>query len=164
MDWERNFKKINKNQNKFPILQALFIQVLGRYGPIDLKSELKRIMLRAGLSEREYFDTYDTLKKMKVLKYNIGIPKGWYIVESAVKRVNKEYPDAIVLDHKSSPEIKEKKEKGTIDTYFENVSSLNINDEDPIDEYGFEDGSDYIDNITRKQFKKILEEWEEQSD
>ncbi|MHA1341402.1 MAG: hypothetical protein ACTSRZ_15795 [Promethearchaeota archaeon] len=97
LDWERKFKKLNKGKSKFPLYQALFIQILSKYGPINSKMTIKNLMLDAGMPENQFDMIYNTLKKMHVLKYNIGTPKGWYIEPTAADRVDLEYPNPIIL-------------------------------------------------------------------
>lgn len=152
LDWERQFRKYNNGYNKFPLNQAIFIKALGRFGPIDSKPELKRIMIEAGLSEEEYNEVYEDLKRMYVMKYNIGEPKGWYIEPSALDRVNTEYPDPIIKKNSENSNSLKKKttKKTTIDVYIEPNKDKTDTEED-------------IDDIPPEELKKIMRQWEKEN-
>ena len=168
LDWERQFKKPKKKELTFPKKQALFIQILAKFGPIDSKSEFKARITEAGLTEREYSEIYDILKHRHIMKYNIGEPKGWYIEPEIIDIVGREYPDPIIINEFSSVKDNQKSHisHSGIDAYviFESKNqALSMECQESNDEIDYSD-DDGFPMLTREQLRKILKEWEEKQE
>jgi hypothetical protein len=166
LDWERQFRKVNTGQNKFPVNQAIFIKTLGKFGPVDSKPDLKKIMMESGLTEEEYLTVYEELKQMHVMKYNISDPRGWYIEPSALDRVNAEYPEPI---KKESTSIKESQKSlltknSTIDIFIEPKNNPNKKSEDIIEIEKEKAKNQVVEQESSpSELKKIMKEWEKEN-
>jgi hypothetical protein len=166
LDWERQFRKVNTGQNKFPINQAIFIKVLGKVGPVDFKPDLKKQMLDSGLTEEEYLNVYEELKQMHVMKYNISEPRGWYIEPSALDRINAEYPEPIKKESKEDKESQKKNstKNSTIDVFIEPKKDKAKKSEDVIEiEKENTKNQEPEAELSPNELKKLMKEWEKEN-
>lgn len=166
LDWERQFRKYNNGKTKFPVNQAIFIKALGRFGPIDSKPELKKKIIEAGLTEAEYDEVYEDLKRMHIMKYNVGEPRGWYIEPSALDRVNTEYPEQIIKKESENTDSLKKKttKNSTIDVFIEpkKEESNKFEPDNNLTENISSENEDF-DDISPEELKKIMREWEKEN-
>ena len=147
LDWEKKFKGKN-DDSEFSLNESIFILTIAKFQPVDSKPRLKTEILHNGLSETDYRDTYEMLKKKQVLRFNIRSPRGWYADEKVVKALekHKDLKDLIKRKRRKSAKSARKRRSTTIDSFI---------DENP----EFDTDMD----ITHDEFIKIVKEWRDKN-
>jgi len=115
LDWERKFNKFDKKKKKYSVYEAIFLKKLADIQPIKTKNNLKKEIIKTGISEEDFKKTYENLKNKKILKYSTEL-SGFYVESEVIKEIEIEYNEPV----KKSDTIEidfEKAKTNTIDKF-----------------------------------------------